>query len=75
MRKADFMWFLRPVPWTLNMAWISVCLGTSTHVPLRKVEMVIKRCAGAGMLWNILSWEFNEPHDNNESSKPVCYWV
>lgn len=72
MRKTDFTWFLRAVPWTLNMAWVSVCLGASTHVPLRKVEMVIKMCAGAETLWNILSWEFNEPHDNNESSKPVC---
>lgn len=54
------------------MAWVSVCLGASTHVPLRKVEMVIKMCAGAETLWNILSGEFNEPHDNNESSKPVC---
>ena len=39
---------------------------------LRKVDMVLTWCAGAGMLWNILSWEFNEPHYSNESSKPVC---
>lgn len=67
-----FLWFLHAVPWTLNMTWISVCLGVSIHLPLRKVEMVITWCAGAGVLWNILSWEFNELHYNNESSKPVC---
>lgn len=24
------------------------------------------------MLWNVLSWDLNEPHYNNKSSKPVC---
>lgn len=29
-------------------------------------------CAGARMLWNILSQDFNKPYYNNESSKPAC---
>lgn len=59
---------------SLNMAWISVWLRVSAHLPPNGYfhPMVTTWCAGAGMLWNVLSWDLNEPHYNNKSSKPVC---
>lgn len=69
------LWFLRAVPWTLNEVCISVCLGgvNQTYAVEEIRKCFIKWCAGAGMLWNILSREFNNnSFYNNESNKSVC---